>query len=597
MNSSKLSLYSYITCILLIAYCTTIFYPKWKNTAGETSFGYDAGNYYWYLPAIFIYKDLKQQKFGDSIIKKYQFQPRFEPIRHENGNVIQTYTVGVAIMELPAFAIAHLLAKPLGYEADGFSLPYQFAVQLWGVLFVCIGLWYFRKLLLYYYDDITTAITLLLLVVGTNYLNYCSIDVTLTHSWLFTLYVLLMLATRKFYLQPSARDSISVGLLTGLIILVRPSDMIVALIPLLWGMEGVGMKAIQARFLFFKEHFKCVALAISCVVVLGMIQVGYWFYITGQPLVYSYNNQGFTWKDPQFFNYALSYRSGWLVYTPLMFFAFVGLLPFLRLGRNKVAVISFFLLNFYIISAWDQWWYSGMGGRAMVQSYSVVFLIIAALVQWLLKTKWIKWPVFTVMIIFGYVNIWLTYNAHAGEGLYDPTSMTKKYYWSVVGRFHVPDHIVRYKDIDELYTGNPKDMQLLYKQDFEQDPTADTINVMSGKRSLYFDITKSYSTFYSFAYTPGRADWLRTSADVKISAREWTTWKMIQISTRFKGKDGLVKIKEIRLNHIIDSAQGWVYFDVKIPEQSFDSVEVLFWNPGSDIPVIIDDLRVWSFKE
>lgn len=409
-------------------YAALVFDPKWKNEAGESSLGWDASTYYWYLPATFIYKDIKQQKFGDSIIAKYHFTPAFEQsFVHESGNRVITYSSGMAYVQAPAFFIAHALAGPLGYDADGFSMPYQVAVQLWGLLGAIVGLWFFRRLLLYYFSDTVTAITLLLLVVGSNYLNYAAIDVTLTHSWLFTIYVFLLLNTRLFYIQPSYRYAIRIGLLTGLAILIRPSEVVIAIVPLLWGMESISFPTIRSRFSFIFSQLKYYLAAIACTITVGSLQVMYWLYVTGKPLVYSYDDKTFSWLHPHFFDYTLSYRSGWLVYTPLMFFVFIGLVLFLLRGRNKVAVISFFLLNYYIIAAWDVWWYGGMGGRPMVQGYAISFFIVATLVDGLLKTKWIKWPVFAAMAITCYVNIWFTYNAHSTGGLYDPGGMSKAY--------------------------------------------------------------------------------------------------------------------------------------------------------------------------
>ena len=41
--------------------------------------------------------------------------------------------------------VADALAEPLGYERDGYTLPYQAAI-FWGSIFVaCIGLFYARK--------------------------------------------------------------------------------------------------------------------------------------------------------------------------------------------------------------------------------------------------------------------------------------------------------------------------------------------------------------------------------------------------------------------------------------------------------------------
>src|SRR5690606_32788596 len=102
-----LSRYAYIICVGLLLYAALIFNPKWKATGRESSLGWDASTYYWYLPATFIYHDLKEQKFGDSIIDKYGFTPAFEQaFLHKSGNRVITYSSGLAVLYLPAFFVA-----------------------------------------------------------------------------------------------------------------------------------------------------------------------------------------------------------------------------------------------------------------------------------------------------------------------------------------------------------------------------------------------------------------------------------------------------------------------------------------------------------
>lgn len=590
---------SYIICTVLIAYCAFFYYPKWEAKAGESSLGWDAASYYWYLPATFIYQDLKQQEFGDSIIAKYDFTPEFEQSYvHESGNRVITYSSGLAFMHLPAFVAGHVIAKATNYPADGFSMPYQVAVQLWSLLWALIGLWFFRRLLLHYYSDQVTAITLILLVFGSNYLNYAGFDVTLTHAWLFTIYVFLILNTRLFYKAPSAKYAMRIGLLTGLAILIRPSDMVAALIPLLWGMETIRFSAIKERLSFFKRYFKFIAIAVVCTIAVGSIQVIYWLYVTGQPLVYSYADKGFSWLHPHFKDYTFSYRSGWLMYTPLLILAFVGLIPYLWKGKNKVAVIIFFLLNYYIVAAWDVWWYGGMGGRAMVQSYAVLFFPIATLVEFALGNKWFRWPIFAAMAFFAYINIWFTYNAHRADGLYDPDDMTKEYYWHVIGRPVVPAHVELFKDTDEYYSGEPVNLKEIYYNGFEGDTTESDIYPISGERSAYFHLQRTYGPPIQIPLQNGAADWLRASVKVRVMDYEPENWKMLQYIIEFL-KDGQpIKHKMIRLNRWAkkDSTKQ-VSYDVKIPDEPFDAVKVIFWNPGSNVPAKIDDVRISTFEE
>lgn len=435
------SLLAFLAGAVIILYAATLFYPKWENQAGESSFGYDAFTYYGYLPAAFIYKDLKKQRFVDSIMDKYRFIPNHKPFVHEkSGNPVFTYSSGLALVYLPAFALAHVLAEPLGFPADGFSLPYQVIIQFWSILGVLVGLWYYRKLLRRYFSDSTAAWLLILLVFGTNFLNYTGIDVTLTHSWLFSFFVGLMLASDQYYRNPSYGYAAAMGIISGLCILIRPSEILVAVIPLFWGMGQVSLAAFRQRFQFLRRHISHLLLAFVLVLLIGSIQVAYWLYVTGEPLVYSYDDKGFSWLSPHFYLYTFSYRSGWLVYTPLMFFVFWAMLIHAKRGENRVALLGFFLLNYYVVSAWDIWWYGGMGGRAMVQSYAMAFMIIGSWWEWLKSTSaWIKGISYVLMALFAYVNIWFTYNAHAGQGLYDPSGMTSAYYWAVVGRSHVPE--------------------------------------------------------------------------------------------------------------------------------------------------------------
>ncbi len=234
-----LSRISLLVCTLVMLYASFGFYPRWEKPKDEATLSWDVSGYYWYLPSIFIYKDLKKQHFAKDILEKYQpagtdFQQAFQ---HESGNYVMKYSSGMAVMYLPFFAVAHILAEPLGFPPDGFSKPYQFAIQFGGLLVAIIGIWLLARFLRHYFADKVVAIALFLLVVGTNFLNYGAIDTGMTHGWLFTVYVLILINTRLFYNQPEKRmrSAIYLGLLCGLATLVRPTDIITALIPLLWG--------------------------------------------------------------------------------------------------------------------------------------------------------------------------------------------------------------------------------------------------------------------------------------------------------------------------------------------------------------------------
>jgi len=586
---------SYFLCSCLLVYASFSFYPKWEKSGGEALISWDVYGYYSYLPAIFIYKDIKKQVFLDTIVKKYHPADDHKPgYASKNGNWVMKYSSGMAVVYLPFFTAANLLAKPLGYPQDGFSLPYQFFIQLGGVLFALIGLWYFRKLLLLFYNDIVVATCMLLLAFGTNYLDYSAIDVGMSHSWLFTIYVFLVLNTVYFYQNYQYKYAIRIGLLIGLATLIRPTEIIAVLIPLLWGIVHISKISIKQRLWVLYTHRKKMFVAFLCAFVIISIQLIYWKYITGNWLVYSYEDQGFSFKSPHIIEYTFSFDSGWLVYTPIMIFAFIGIIPFLRSGKNKLAILSFFIINYYIICAWNQWWY---GGRAMVQSYPILFFPIASFLNTVLQRKYLLWIVTPIAIVFTYFNLWYIYQCHTIGFIVPNDYMTNVYFWKVAGRWHVPNDVNKLRYNTDYFEGIPQNLQLLYSNDFEKDTVYCPFPPVDGKVSLYLDKDHQSTAVYRFPYSIDHANWVRAEATFLTINKEWTPWLMPQFIVRFYKGNDIVKERLIRISRFIETGKTKnIYIDVKIPKENFDSIGILFLNSDSQKQVLIDNLKVWSFN-
>lgn len=568
-------------------YCSFVFYPKWQQKDTEATISWDASGYYWYLPSLFIYHDLKNQAFKDSILHKYAPTPGldFQQAMHQpDGGYVMKYSSGVALMETPFFLCGHLAAGWLGYPQDGFSPPYQLAIQIGGVFIALLGLWYFRKFLLLFYSDRVTAVSLLLLVFGTNYLNYAAIDTAMSHNWLFTVYVLLLWSTCKFYRRPALKYAIGIGLLTGLATLTRPTDIIACIIPLLWGMESVSFKAIKERLAFFRDQYGRLFAAAVCAGIVIAIQPIYWKTVSGHWLIYSYGDQGFSWKHPHVYRYAFDVWNGWLAYTPLMILAVIGGLPYLKYGRNKVMVVTFSIVCYYIVSAWDIWWY---GGRAMVQYYPVLVLSVACLLQWLEEHRVWKWVLTPFVLLFVYINLWWTYQAHAGK-FYDGSQVTSTYYWRTIGRFSAPADIAKLKDTDEWFDGEPVSKTLLYSDDLRQDTAGVETDAPDTTGKIFLD---------SFKWNSQPYKWLRASIIAHCFSKEWDVWRMTEFHVRFKNGNRVVKDRFIRLQRLLnDNETREIFFDVKIPAEPFDHVETGLYNKGSDKPAAADTLRVWGIK-
>lgn len=586
----------YIAAVVLMGYASFFFYPRWQQKGGEATLSWDVSGYYWYLPSIFIYHDLKHQSFKDSVFKKYQpasdFQQGFQT---DNGNYVMKYSSGMACMFLPFFTVAHFIAPHLGYPADGFSPPYQFAIQFGGFLIAIIGLWYLRRLLLRFYSDNVVACVIALLVIGTNYLNFSVIDAGMSHNWLFTIYVFLMLSTDNFYKTYKTKYAVAIGLLVGLATLTRPTDIISCLIPLLWGVDGISIRSIRDRLTLWAKLVKPLALAVACACAVICIQPLYWKYVSGHWIVYSYGNQGFSWKHPHALLYMLNYRSGWLTYTPMMALALIGILPFGLKGRNRLAIIAFIAIDYYIVSAWDIWWY---GGRAMVQSYAVMMFPMAAMVQSVFDRKWLASLFIPVALVFTYFNIWVIYHYHKG-GMYDTDCMTKNYFWRVAGHWQAPpENTIVLRDGGELYEGTPRDLNCFYGNDLEQDTTLpEQTDAIQGKRSWLLDKNKGQTPICSLVLPAKMAQWLRVSATFRCNNKEWDVWSMAQFVVRAYKKDQLVKENMVRVYRLLnDHDTKDISVDMELPRAGVDSVTYFIWNANSEKQLWIDNIKACTFS-
>jgi hypothetical protein len=262
-----------------------------------------------------------------------------------------------------------------------------------------------------------------------------------------------------------------------------------------------------------------------------------------------------------------------------------------------VAILAFALLNLYVVSAWDIWWY---GGRAMIQSYAVLFFPMGAMVQLMFEKRIWRWVLIPCFVFFSYINLWVVIQAH--PGLQDYESTNKDYYMRVIGRWYPDnrDELEKLKDTDELFEGTPKNMQLVYSNDFETDTVLkDPEPAIRGKVSDLVDKNRPYSTNFIFALPQHtKTSWLRVAGSFLFMGREWNNGLMRQLVVEFKNNGETVKSRRIRLDRTIFGRKTKdLYIDVRIPTENFDSVKVFVWNPGSDMYLLIDDIKIWTFTE
>ena len=347
---------------------------------------WDALGYYQYLPAVFIHDDIKRQDWLEPIDSTYHVVGTgglYQVMDLDNGNRATRYLCGVAEMQLPFFLIGHAAAGLLGYPQDGFSPPYQWAIAFSPVFYCILALFLLRLVLKRFFSDGTVALTLLLLVLATNAIQYISVDNAQSHGYLFALYALILWATIKWHAAPRIRHAVLVGATIGLATVARPTEAIMLLIPLLWNTGGKAEA--KAKWGQVSAHRSHIAWAVGAAFLMVLPQLIYWKVVTGSWVF----DVGSKWDFllPHF-RVLFGGEKGWFIYTPITVFFIAGL--FLMRGRPwRKSVLVFTVLNLWIVIAWHDWHYGGSySTRALVQSYPVLALPFAAVVERALATRW-----------------------------------------------------------------------------------------------------------------------------------------------------------------------------------------------------------------
>ncbi|MFW5832105.1 MAG: hypothetical protein ACOCVA_07615, partial [Prolixibacteraceae bacterium] len=244
------------------------------------------------------------------------------------------------------------------------------------------------------------------IAVGTNLAYFTTYEAAMTHCYNFALITAFTWLVIKWYESPSRKKAIAVGALFGLIALVRPSNVLVFFILLFWDVKS--WNDLIARLWFYIKRIDFVLIMIFFFFLVWMPQFFYWKEVTGQWIFYSYSTKdaSFFWSNPQIYNILFSYKKGWFVYTPIMFIAFLGI--FLLRNRLKEAflpILIFTLLNIYTQASWWSWWFGGgFGLRAFIDSYGIMAIPLAVMLDAASQKKTLKYAALLVLVVLIWYN-------------------------------------------------------------------------------------------------------------------------------------------------------------------------------------------------
>ncbi len=412
---------------------------------------WDIFEYYSYLPATFIKHDLSL-KFLDSE-KEDSHWKNLWTTPQENGKHSVRMTMGLSFLYLPFFLVAHITAGWLGYARDGFTLPYQAAIAFSCVFYAFIGLCVLRKILLKYFDEVITSVSLAVLVFGTNLWSGTLFEPGLTHPYLLMLISIFLYLTIKWIEKPNYKIIIAAGFTAGWIVLIRPTDIIVLLVPLLFGI--LSWKQFAGRLNLFWKHKLHMVVFGFCLFLVFVPQLLYWKYISGHWIMYSYGVERFYFLKPHLLSGLFSYRKGWLLYTPVMALALIGIFLLRKFAKDLFWLLLIFtLLNTWVLLSWWCWWYGGcFGMRPMIESYALMVFPLAAFIRfvWEKKNYLVRSALAVCLGFFVWLNLFQSNQYSISVLHYECTS--KELYLKAFGSMQYPANYEKLLKCPEVEKG------------------------------------------------------------------------------------------------------------------------------------------------
>jgi hypothetical protein len=359
----------------------------WIYAAGlaETPLRSDGFEYYVYLPAVVIHHDPTLERFASDCCGGTFPGPIGIWRWPSTGRLIDRHTMGVAILVLPFFLVGHWLTLWANLPPDGFSLFYTHASGIASVFYLAAGLSLLKCLLRRYFSASIVLLTLVTIVWGTNLYHYATFDSLFSHVFSFFLLCCLLQLTVHWHTAPSLRDSFAIGLVAGLLVLVRPTNALFLLVFPLYGL--VNRDAVHRRLSSFAAHWRHILVIVATASVIQWPQLALYHWAAGSWFVNPYGGQRFHFGSPKIVEVLFSTQKGLFFWSPVLLVSVIGLAPMLKSAR-PLALATFVIvpMTVYVIASWDDWQFGGSyGHRAFTDLLPLLAFSMGAGYDWLTR--------------------------------------------------------------------------------------------------------------------------------------------------------------------------------------------------------------------
>ena len=388
----------------------------------------DGRGYYAYLPALLIHQDGSFSQVVETE-RHYNKEDQIYLYKDVYGETYNKYFPGMAVLQVPFFVTASVVSWVCGEPIDGYNDIFMLLFLVGSIFYFILGLILFSKVLGLLFPDVqqTPLRSLSLMVFASPLFYYAVCCPSLTHLYSFALLSGFLLLLLRIKLAPTIANYALLGALLGLILLVRPTNiLIVFILPFLMG-DYNSLKFFIKHLV--KERGKRFFISMIVFLAVSKLLLLSWKWQTSSWIVWSYSGEGFNFFSPKFFETLVSYRIGLFLHTPILILSVVGLM--LIWSKEKYKVISFLvytLITTWVISAWWCWDYESVfGNRPFTEHLAILFIPTIYLVE---KYRRITWSLMLFFTLLGVFRMYQTVAEITPVARYSSTS-----YWTSLFSF------------------------------------------------------------------------------------------------------------------------------------------------------------------
>lgn len=315
--------------------------------------------------------------------------PNEVEISNTTGLVTNKFSPGTALFWIPGFILGQGISHVgnyvfnliIGYDVfltNGNGVLPQYFVAISSVLFSTLGLWFILKFLQDWFNKKTSALAVFTIFLTTQVFYYTAMDPVNSHSVSFMLSSLLLYwLSRLLKSGVSWQKIIQMGIVAGLITLVRNQDVVVVL-PIL-------LAVLISKKDSFVNKLNWITLYLGSAFIIFSIQVFSTiklFGVLASP--YIIRGETFSWFKPAIFRVLFTLENGLFFFSPILLISVIFL--FKNIYKNKAKILnlkkihnnpllililvslSSFLLQLYVVASWGPEIIGGPYGTRMFMS-------------------------------------------------------------------------------------------------------------------------------------------------------------------------------------------------------------------------------------